>query len=364
VADEQERGHARQRRSWVVVQHNVDVIKGMGWYHADGLVPEDAVDARPLEAGLPMPVALGDLKDRCRAHPGSFVWIGLFEPSRDELQEVAAAFDLDQLQVDDAANPAQRAKVEFGDDNSVFAILKLLDYTEDTSDVETGQVSIFIGDWYAVTVRFGSIGDLSGVRARVAGSPNLRAHGPFGVLYAVVDSAVDAYIVVMDEISDDVTQVETEVFSDDSSQMSPRRIYNLKRENQEVRRAVAPLVAPAHMFVNHDFDSIPTGLRQYFRDIGEHLLRVYDSVDSADTLLLSLLMASTSLQDLRQNRDMRKISSWVAIAAVPTMIAGIYGMNFDTMPELHQAWGYPAVLTLMGGACFMMFRAFKRSGWL
>jgi magnesium transporter len=168
----------------------------------------------------------------------------------------------------------------------------------------------------------------------------------------------------MDEISDDVAAVETEVFADSPGRMSPQLIYNLKRENQEVRRAVSPLVAPAHMFVNLDFETVPHGLRQYFRDIGEHVLRVFDAVESADNLLMTLLMASTSLQDLQQNKDMRKISAWVAIAAVPTMVAGIYGMNFDQMPELHQAWGYPAILLVMGGACLLIFRAFKRSGWL
>lgn len=342
----------------------------MGWYHADGAVAADqsatdqAAAEEEAEALGTGPVALGELKVRCESNPGSFVWIGLFEPTREELQDVADAFGLDQLQVEDAANPHQRAKVEFGDEGEVFALLKLLDYTAVTSDVETGQVAIFVGSWYAVTVRHGSIGDLTIVRARLAASPTLRAHGPYGVLYGVMDSAVDAYVLVMDEITDDVSEVETEVFAATPGHASPQLIYNLKRENQEVRRAVSPLVVPAHMFVNLDFEAVPHGLKQYFRDIGEHVLRVFDAVESADNLLMTLLMASTSLQDLQQNKDMRKISAWVAIAAVPTMIAGIYGMNFDQMPELHENWGYPAVLALMGGACLLIFRAFKKSGWL
>ena len=339
----------------------MDVIKGMGWYHADGV---DISDSGLSSGDGHVPIALDELRARCEATPGSFVWIGLFEPTRDELRDVAETFDLDPLLVDDAANSSQRAKIEFGDDDTMFALLKLLDYVEGTSDVETGQVAVFIGTWYAVTVRHGSIGDLAGVRARVAASPNLRAHGPYGVLYAVMDSAVDAYVIVMDEVSEDVASVETEVFSDDASRLTPQRIYNLKRENQEIRRAIVPLVAPAHMFVNSDFDGIPNGMRRYFRDIGEHVLRVNDSVDNADNLLMTMLMASTSLQDLKQNRDMRKISAWVAIAAVPTAIAAIYGMNFDNMPELHESWGYPAVLLVMGAICLLLFRAFKKSGWL
>ncbi len=349
------------------MQHNVDVIKGLGWYHGDGStvnVDADGDNRLDFVYGEDLATELTALRSRCQQTPESFVWIGLFEPSRGELEAVATAFDLDQLQVEDAANPAQRAKFEFGDDGTVFALLKLLDYVPGTSDVETGQLAIFVGPWYAVTVRHGSIGDLAGVRGRIDASPNLRAHGPFGVLYGVIDGVVDAYVAVMEEVSDDVAEVETEVFADSPNRTSPQVIYNLKRENQEIRRAVAPLVVPAHMFVNHDFESIPSGLRLYFRDIGEHILRVSDAIESVDNLLLTLLMASTALQDLQQNKDMRKISAWVAIAAVPTALAAIYGMNFDSMPELHQPWGYPAVLAVMAVACVGLFRAFKRSGWL
>ncbi len=367
MTDEQHGGHARQRRSCRLMQHNVRVIKGLGWYHADGHTTMEDLDSIPgidLPDDHDLPAALADLRRECDEHPGSFVWIGLFEPSRDELAAVAAAFELDQLQVDDAANPSQRAKFEFGDEGRIFGLLKLLDYGGGTSDVVTGQVAIFIGSWFAVTVRHGEAGDLTAVRTRIRTSPKLRAHGPFGVLYGVIDSAVDAYVAVMDELTDDIDEVEVQVFADSPSRMSPQVIYNLKRENQEVRRAVTPLVVPAHMFVNHDVEDIPPGLRHYFRDIGEHILRVSDAVDSADNLLLTLLMASTALQDLQQNKDMRKISAWVAIAAVPTALAAIYGMNFDNMPELHSDWGYPAVLGVMAVACVTLFRAFKRSGWL
>jgi magnesium transporter len=349
------------------VQHNVDVIKGLGWYHAEGHAAVEDVDDEPgvdLPQGVALATELEAMHARCTDHPGSFVWIGLYEPTATELASVKDAFGLDQLLVEDAANPHQRAKFEFEEDGRVFGLLKMLDYVPGTSDVVTGQVAIFIGSWFAVTVRHGIPGDLARVRARIQGSPNLRAHGPFGVLYGVIDSAVDAYVAVIDELSDDIDEVETQVFGDTPSAMSPRVIYNLKRENQEVRRAITPLVVPAHMFVDHGVEDIPEDLRHFFRDIGEHILRVSDAVDSADNLLLTLLMASTALQDLQQNRDMRKISAWVAIAAVPTAIAAIYGMNFDNMPELHQTWGYPAVLGVMAVVCTFLFRAFKRSGWL
>jgi magnesium transporter len=349
------------------VQHNVDVIRGLGWYHADGHTALDDADGDEgvdLPEGVDLAAALDDMHRRCDGTPDSFVWIGLVEPTPDELRQVARAFELSQLQVDDAANPSQRAKFEFGEDGHVFALLKLLDYVPGTSDVVTGQVAIFVGPWFAVTVRHGSIGGLANVRSRIQVSPSLRAHGPFAVLYGVIDAAVDAYVAVMDELADDIDEVETQVFADSPSRMSPRSIYNLKRENQEVRRAVAPLVIPAHLFVDHAVDDIPADLRHYFRDIGEHILRVSDAVDSSDNLLLTLLMASTALQDLQQNKDMRKISAWVAIAAVPTAVAAIYGMNFRHMPELDSQWGYPAVLAFMGGVCFLLYRAFRRSGWL
>lgn len=166
------------------------------------------------------------------------------------------------------------------------------------------------------------------------------------------------------EVGLDVENLETEVFAQDRTRNTPNSIYRLKREDVEVRGAVGPLVNWAHLFVAEQVQWLPKELRAYFHDIGDHILRVSESLEAADDLLMTMLMASTSLQDLQQNRDMRKISAWVAIAAVPTAIAGIYGMNFDSMPELHEAWGYPAVLLLMASVCFLLFRGFKRSGWL
>lgn len=336
----------------------------MGLYTADGVVtPSDVHSWEQPGDGHPEP-RLRELRDRCHATDGSFVWLGLFEPTRDELAMVADVFSLATLQVEDAANEAQRPKFELDGQGCGLALLKVLDYVDATSDVRTGQLAVFIGPWYAITVRYGMIGDLRGIRQRLEGSADLRAHGPVAVLYAVLDHVVDGYLTVTDEVSLDVEQLETAVFAQDGVAGTANRIYRLKRENVEVRRAVQPLNAWAHLFVAEALPWVPTELRAYFRDVGDHLLRVSDAVESADNLLMTMLMASTSLQDLQQNRDMRKISAWVAIAAVPTAIAGIYGMNFDTMPELHEAWGYPAVLLLMATVCTLLYRGFKRSGWL
>jgi magnesium transporter len=307
---------------------------------------------------------LRELRQECLAQHGAFVWLGLFEPTRAELDMVADVFELPKLLVEDAANTAQRPKFELDDHGHGLALLKTLDYVDSTSDVLTGQLAVFIGEWFAITVRYGQIGDLRGIRHRLETSAELRSYGPVAVLYTVLDLAVDGYLAVTDEVVDDVESLEAQVFAIDRASATTNSIYRLKRENVEVRRAVAPLVTWAHDGVEGRHAWVPPGLAPYFRDIGDHILRASDAVDAADNLLMTMLMASTSLQDLQQNKDMRKISAWVAIAAVPTAIAAIYGMNFDVMPELDQPWGYPAVLGVMAVTCLLLFRAFKRSGWL
>jgi magnesium transporter len=340
------------------------MIRGLGLY-----TPAEAIDIMDVhtweEPGDgPIEDKLLDVRNRCADIPDAFVWIGLFEPTKAELEIVAQAFNLDHLLVEDAANPAQRPKIELDGKGHGLVILKVLDYIEQSSDVHTGQLAVFVGSDYVITVRFGQIGDLRNIRTRVLASPNLREIGPLGVLYALMDSIVDGYVSVAEEVSVDIENLETQVFSKDYSSGSVDQIYRLKRENVEIRRATNPLTPFAQHLTGRLVPWVPAELDGYFRDIGDHILRVSDSVESSDNLLMTLLMASTSLQDLQQNQDMRKISGWVAIAAVPTMIAGIYGMNFDFMPELHQPWGYPVVLAVMAGSCFAIYRAFKRSGWL
>ncbi len=344
------------------------MIRGLGVYTPDSAEavgdgsPQAAVDAttHPTSAEA----TIRELRDRASAAPGGFVWVGLFEPSRDEIDLIAQVFQLPHLLVEDAANPHQRPKFEFDDAGHGLALLKVLDYVDSTSDVRTGQLAVFVGPSFAVTVRFGEIGDLRGVRDRLAGSTTLRQEGPLAVLYAVLDHVVDGYLAIADEVSFDVENLEAEVFAQVRASGTANSIYLLKRENIEMRRAVGPLVTWAHDAVDERLTWVPEDLQTYFRDIGEHVLRANDAVESTDNLLMTMLMASTSLQDLQQNKDMRKISAWVAIAAVPTAVAAIYGMNFDYMPELDQPWGYPAILGIMAGSCLLLFRAFKRSGWL
>lgn len=295
---------------------------------------------------------------------GAFVWLGLFEPTFEEIEAVAAMFELPALQVDDAMNPGHRPEFDSSDGRHVLAIMKVLDYVDASSDVLTGQLAVFAGPGYVVTIRFGDTADLEAVRRRLAADAAFRRLGPMGVLHALLDGVVDGYLEVMAEIETDIEELEALVFAPEPAPSTPERLYRLKRENVEIRRAVAPLGATAHDVISDSVEWIPEGQRAEFRDVAEHILRTVEAVEWADNLLMTLLTAATQLQDLQQNRDMRKISAWVAIAAVPTMIAGIYGMNFQQMPELSYSFGYPVVLGTMAVVCGLLFRAFKRSGWL
>ncbi|MFM1918183.1 MAG: hypothetical protein RJB01_1698 [Actinomycetota bacterium] len=345
------------------------MIVGMGAYHPSGVVHPGL--SEPLHipgdtdlTGAGVRETLEHLVATCSQDPEAFTWVGLVNPTRPELQLVAEIFSLESLQVEDAANTHQRAKFDVGEDGRTFCVVKVLDYEDQSGEVETGQISIFTGPQFAVTVRHGKKGDLSGVRARLEASEALRPYGPISVLYAVLDMVVDGYLAVSDEVIDDVNEVESQIFSGKPEEALTRKVYELKRENMEIRRAVLPLNAAAHRFANESADEIPLALRPYFRDVGEHVLRVSDGVDSTDSLLMTMLMASTALQDLQQNRDMRKISAYAAMGIVPTAIAGIYGMNFDNMPELSWGFGYPMALGIMALVMFLLYRAFKKSGWL
>lgn len=305
---------------------------------------------------------LTDLYRQARKEPGQFVWVGLLEPSDAELALVQSVFDLDHLQVDDAANQRQRPKVELGE-RSALVIMKILSYYEKTSDVETGQIAIFLTSHFVITVRYGPLGDITRIRRRLEADPEFLAMGPTAVAHAIMDATVDGYLSVAEEVGKDIEELEESVFSAERTN-NAEMIYRIKRENLEMRRAVSPLVAKSHALVRGDVPGIPQDLQPFFMDMGDHLLRVADQSEGNDQLLMTLLMAATSQQDLQQNADMRRISAYVAIAAVPTMIAGIYGMNFEWMPELTWRYGYLVVLGFMASICLSLYRGFKRSGWL
>jgi magnesium transporter len=293
---------------------------------------------------------------------GDFIWVGLHEPDEAEMAELAKVFGLHPLAVEDAMTARQRPKVEPYDD-MLFVVLKTLWYVDERDEVETGQVAMFIGEDFVVTVRQGAGVELSSVRHDLEDRPDLHGHGPSAVVYSVADRIVDGYEHVAAELDTDVDEVEASVFSPERTQDS-QRIYVLKREIAEVRRAVHPLRLPMSRFADTSYPFLHEDAGPFFRDIADHVTRVNEAVDNLDTLLSTAFEAHLARIQVQQNEDMRKISAWVAIAGVCTLVAGIYGMNFEHMPELGWRWGYGFVWVVMLGSSFVLYRAFKRSGWL
>ncbi len=307
---------------------------------------------------------LSDALDQVRGSddPTACVWIGLKDPTEAEFDLVRDELGLHPLAVEDAVYGQQRSKVEIYE-GSVFFVFKPLRYVEETSDIETGEMMIFVGERFIVTVRRGEASPLAGIRHRLEQQPERLRLGPMGALHAIVDSVVDTYVAIDAEVGRDLEEIETAVFS--GADVSSETIYRLKREVLEFKRAAAPLSAPLQLL--HHSQKSPVDeeeVRLLLRDVSDHLHAVIDHIESYDRLLTDVLSAHLTQISVQQNADMRKISAWVAIAALPTMIAGIYGMNFDNMPELHWHYGYFMVLGFMALACGLLFRAFKRSGWL
>ncbi len=292
----------------------------------------------------------------------SFVWLGLRNSSQEETEHAARVFGLGDLQIEDAMSLGQRPRIEIAGDQ-VFAVLKVLDYVEKTSDVETGQIAVWVGPSFVLSVRIGDPGDLTGLRADLEDDPQMLALGPLAVLHGILDLVIDGYQEVVDELANDIEEVEERVFSEERTD-DAATIYLLKRENLEVRRAIDPLRPVAENLLQEHLEGLPEALHPYFRDLGDHLLRVQELSAQHDILLATVLEAARSRQAVQQNDDMRKISAYVGLAATPTMIAGIYGMNFDNIPELHWEYGYFMVVGLMVVITALLYRAFKKSGWL
>ncbi|MGY1814280.1 magnesium/cobalt transporter CorA [Blastococcus sp. SYSU D00820] len=299
---------------------------------------------------------------------GGFVWLGLYEPTEAELDDIAERYGLHPLAVEDAVFAHQRPKLEHYDDD-LFMVLKTATYVEHeqltaTSEVvDTGEVMIFLGRSYVITVRHGQHGDLARLRQHLEQQHDLLRLGPAAVLYAVADLVVDTFVDVTEAVQDDVDELEASVFSPERTD-DIGRLYQLKRELMALRRAVGPLELPLQKLAERSIDVVPATMRSYFRDVQDHAIRVRDQVGGLDELLSSILQASLARTSMADNEDMRRISAWAGIIAVPTAIAGIYGMNFEWMPELHWRYGYPAVLLVIVVSCVLLYRGFKRNGWL
>jgi magnesium transporter len=318
---------------------------------------------------VPGRVPLQDAAHTARRTEG-YLWVGLREPTDADIAEVAAQFRLPTLAVEDAVHAHQRPKLEIYDD-VVFAVLKPVRYVDHVEVVEVTEIAMFLQPHAVVSVRHGEGGVLRQVRAELdTGVPAEQDFGAAGVLYRTADRVVDAYEVALGHIDLDVDDIERLVFGpgeDDHSE----RIYKLKQEVAEFRRAMLPLQRPLERLAGGEVPHVPAAAEPYFRDVHDHLLRAVDAIEVIDRQLTDVLQANTarvttgqSRVALRQNEDMRKISAWAAIALLPTAIAGIYGMNFEHMPELGTRYGYYVVLAVIVGACLTLHRAFRRNRWL
>ncbi len=305
------------------------------------------------------PSSLQETYDLCRERSG-VAWIGLYKPTREEFDSVAEEFELHSLAVEDAIKAHQRPKIErYGD--TLFVVLKTARYLEEPETVEFGEVHIFVGPDFVVTTRHGEAPMLAEVREAVEGEPDLLRRGTMAVLYAIMDRGVDDYAPVVEGLEDDIQEIETEVFGGDPG--VTRRIYELSREVIEFHRATKPLAADLDRLIA-DENRVDREVRRYLRDVRDHLARVVEQVEGFRELLNNILSVNLTTVSISQNDEVKKISAWAAILFAPTLVAGIYGMNFDVMPELKWLFGYPFALTLMVLVGLVLHFIFKRRGWL
>ncbi len=314
-------------------------------------------DGRRRDGYLPLEDAV-----RAGRDDGAFVWIGLHEPTEQEFDAVRREFGLHELAAEDAIKAHQRPKLEiYGE--TLFVVLKPALYHDDRDEIELGETLLFVGEGFIVSVRHGEATALAEVRRAVESEPERLRRGPDAVLHAIVDRVVDDYLPVAQALEEDIEELEADVFSPERSNPA-ERIFKLKREVLEFSRAASPLIDPLDRLHAGDLPQIDGSMSTYFRDVRDHLERVVEQVENERELLTSVLTANLTQVGVRQNEDMRRISAWVAIVAVPTMIAGVYGMNFEYMPELRWTFGYPLVVVVMVTICALLYRRFRRSGWL
>jgi magnesium transporter len=303
-----------------------------------------------------------------RKQGNGFVWIGLHEPDGEQIKGIAETFGLHELAVEDAVQAHQRPKLERYDE-TLFMVLKTVRFVEHESPdatneiVETGELMAFLGHDFIVTVRHGNHSGLATLRTELDHSPERLKVGPAAVLHAIADRVVDSYLEVSEKFEDDIEDMEARIFAP-RSQVSAEQIYMMKREVLELKRAVTPLANPLRRLAEGYTPLVPEQVRSYFRDVDDHLTTVTERVTSYDELLNTLVDATLAKITLQQNTDMRKITAWVAIISIPTMVVGVYGMNFDYMPELHWQFGYPLVIMVTLGICLFLYRILRRNRWL
>jgi magnesium transporter len=292
---------------------------------------------------------------------GGIAWIGLYRPTEEEFESVAEEFELHPLAVEDAVEAHQRPKLErYGE--TLFVVLRPARYLDESETVEFGEIHVFVGPGFVVTVRHGEASALNEVRRRLEGDPELLRRGPSAVLYAIMDRVVDDYAPVVEGLENDIQEIETEVFGGNPG--VSRRTYELSREVIQFQRATGPLAGVLGSLLEDEGLEIDPEVRRYLRDVQDHALRVIEKVEGFRELLNNILSVNHTLVGIRQNDEVKKISGWAAILFAPTLVAGIYGMNFEYMPELNWVFGYPFALTLMLVVAIALYLVFKTRGWL
>jgi magnesium transporter len=297
------------------------------------------------------------------AKEGHFVWVGLHEPGPDVLRKLQEELGLHELAVEDALRAHQRPKLEeYG--ACLFIVLRTTAWDEQAHGIITGETHLFVGARYLVSVRHGETLGYADVRARCESTPRLLRHGPGFVLYALMDSIVDRYFPIIDSFEGEIDLLEEAIFSERVDSTVAERIYQLKREVMIIKRAVSPLIDVCNRLVRYDQELIADEVRPYFRDVYDHVIRINESTDTLRELLGAALEANLALAGIRQNEVMKTLAGWAAIFGVGTLMAGIWGMNFERMPELHQPWGYPLALLLIAVASGGVYWRLRRAGWL
>jgi len=304
---------------------------------------------------------ISDFVDEAR-RDGGFVWVGLASPTQEEFDHIVGELNFHPLAVEDAVNAQQRPKIEEYA-GLTFFVLKTVFYNESRSEITTGELMCFVDPNFIVIVRHGEGSPLASVRHEIEEKPDFLAQGPFAVLHAVVDRVIDGYTSIATELENDVIQLENKVFGG-TRQTFSQDIYFLKREIIEYRHAVEPLILPVQKLVSETYQQTPEPLKPFFRDTLDHLQRACEHASGMDSLLTSALQADLAHIQVRQNEDVRRISAWVALAAGPTMVAGIYGMNFDFMPELRWKFSYPILLVVITSLSGVLFYRFRKAKWL
>ncbi len=293
--------------------------------------------------------------------PGCFVWVALLDATLDELKIMSEEFDLHPLAVEDAWQSHHRPKVEeYGD--SLFAVMHLVKINNDRS--ELGEVDVFVGKNYVLSIRNRSSDGFLGVRARCEREPHLLSQGSGFVFYALMDAVVDRYFPVLDELETELEDIEDRIFIKGSASSNTERLYGLKRKVMLLKHAVAPLMEDTGKLFRGRVPSVCSNSQEYFRDVYDHLLHINSSIDTMRETINTAIQVNLSMVTIEEGEVNKRLAAWAGIFAVATAFVGIWGMNFEVMPELRWRFGYPAALCIIAVICGIMYRRFKKSGWL